>query len=51
MDGPDHELSLEPDTFGAMVDRVREVEEILGSGDVTLLECETDITPFREVTE
>lgn len=32
MPGPDHKASLDPDTFAAMVDAIREVEVALGDG-------------------
>ena len=33
MDGPDHQASLEPDELKEMVDRIRIVEQIMGTGE------------------
>ena len=51
MEGPDHELSIEPEEFRSMVERIRRVESILGSGELEFLESEKDIKPFVKTTE
>jgi len=38
--GPDHQASLEPDEFGAMVSGIRKVERALGSGQKKPAPCE-----------
>lgn len=51
MEGPDHEMSLDPDRMGTLVEDVRRVEAILGDGAVRRLDAETDTMQFREQTE
>lgn len=50
MDGPDHELSLDPDGMETLVADVRRVESILGDGAVRRLNAE-DAMQFRKETE
>lgn len=50
MDGPDHELSLDPDGMKTLVEDVRRVESILGDGAVRRLDAE-DAMEFRTETE
>lgn len=40
MEGPDQELSAEPEEFSDMVDRIREVEESIGTRQVKLQQAE-----------
>ncbi|HYO44874.1 MAG TPA: N-acetylneuraminate synthase family protein [Candidatus Limnocylindrales bacterium] len=42
--GPDHQASLEPDAFAAMVAGIRAVEAALGSGVKAPVEAERDVT-------
>ena len=47
--GVDHAASLEPDEFRTMVDRIREVEAALGSGEKTVQDCErANLVPMRK---
>ena len=46
-DGPDHALSADPDAFRAMVDRVREVERVVGSPEPRRLAAEEGTLPYR----
>ena len=43
LDGPDHQASLEPNEFKAMVDSVRNVEIAMGNGERRLCESELEI--------
>jgi N,N'-diacetyllegionaminate synthase len=45
--GPDHALSANPREFHAMVERIREIEPILGRDEIRLLEAERAIVPYR----
>jgi N,N'-diacetyllegionaminate synthase len=40
MEGPDHEMSIEPNEFKAMVNAVRNVEKALGTGEKKVTESE-----------
>jgi len=46
-DGPDHAASLSPADFAKMVDGVRELEVVLGSGVKKPAECEGNIEEIR----
>jgi len=43
LDGPDHQASLEPNEFKAMVDAIRNVEIAMGNGERTLCDTELEI--------
>jgi len=43
MEGPDHEFALEPDELDRMVTAIRETEQALGSGEVRVLDTETEL--------
>ena len=45
--GPDHALSADPKDLSAMVERIRALEAILGSGEIRRLESEQAIVPYR----
>ncbi len=47
MDGPDHELSLPPDMFSEMVDKIREIEKGIGNGVKRPMEDEETIKNIR----
>jgi sialic acid synthase SpsE len=51
MEGPDHDLSLDPDGMTALVEEVRRVEAILGDGTIRRVDVEADSMQFRESTE
>jgi N-acetylneuraminate synthase/N,N'-diacetyllegionaminate synthase len=51
MDGPDHDLSVEPAELARLVEECRRVESILGDGTVRCVETESATTKFREQTE
>ena len=42
-EGPDHACSLEPSEFKEMVERIREVELMLGDGEKRILPCEEEL--------
>ncbi|MEQ8443916.1 MAG: N-acetylneuraminate synthase [Alphaproteobacteria bacterium] len=44
--GPDHKASLEPDGFAAMVDAIREVEQVMGTGTKQPHACEEPNIPI-----
>lgn len=46
-EGPDHKLSADPKMFKNLVMKVREVESILGSGEIKMLNCEKNALQFR----
>jgi len=50
LDGPDHEMSIEPDELATLVDEVRNVEEILGDGTIRCIDAEKDTIQFRKET-
>ena len=44
----DHQLSADPADLASMIQRIREIEELLGSGEKKLLSCEQDLVlPVR----
>lgn len=47
-EGPDHKLSADPDEFKKMVSKIRELEKILGSGEIRLLNAEKDALRYRK---
>ncbi len=47
MAGPDHTLSCDPKMMKDMVSQIREVEEILGQGEIRLYEVEKPIVQYR----
>lgn len=51
MDGPDHELSADPEELADLVAEVRRVEAILGDGTIRRVEAEEETMQFREQTE
>lgn len=51
MDGPDHDLSLDPDGMATLVEDVRRVETILGDGTVRRVEAEKETMQLREQIE
>lgn len=51
MDGPDHDMSLDPEEMSDLVEEIRRTESILGDGEVRRLETEADTMSFREETE
>jgi len=46
-EGPDHKLSADPEIFKKLVNKIREIEKILGSSEIELQECEKDILQYR----
>jgi N,N'-diacetyllegionaminate synthase len=42
----DHRLSADPQAFRNMVNRIRELEGMMGNGEKVLQECETEIGPL-----
>jgi sialic acid synthase SpsE len=51
MDGPDHELSADPEEMQTLVDEVDHVESVLGDGTIRCIEAEEATKQFREKTE
>jgi len=51
LDGPDHKLSANPDEFNEMVTQIREVEKILGSNTIRLIEAEKGALIYRRCTD
>lgn len=47
-EGPDHKLSADPNEFRKMVSKIRELEKILGSGEIRLLNAEKDTLRYRK---
>lgn len=47
LEGPDHRLSADPDDLRQMVAEIREVEQILGSGEIRLLDTEKTTLIYR----
>lgn len=45
--GPDHALSADPESMKQMVAQIREVEEIMGSPEIKMLDQEKPATMFR----
>lgn len=45
IEGPDHELSLNPGEFKTMVQRIREIKQGLGTGEIKLTESEKESKP------
>jgi N-acetylneuraminate synthase len=43
MEGPDHQFALEPDELGAMVSAIRDTEAVLGTGNKTVLDVESEL--------
>lgn len=43
MEGPDHEFALEPDELDEMVSAIRKTQNVLGSGDVDVLNAEEEL--------
>ncbi len=50
MKGPDHQLSADPKMLATLVSRVREAEDMLGSGTLVSLPAEADIRQYRRVS-
>lgn len=50
MEGPDHSLSAPPDAMTELVDNVREVEMILGSKEIRVVDSEEPTMEFRKET-
>ncbi len=46
-DGPDHQLSADPETFKQLIKETRKIESILGSSEIKMLECERGILQYR----
>ena len=44
--GPDHPFSVEPDELGSMVQRIRDVEQALGTGEKVRHEVESELYDF-----
>ena len=47
-EGPDHTLSAEPAELREMISEIRDLEEILGSGEIKLLNVERDTLQYRK---
>jgi sialic acid synthase SpsE/uncharacterized protein (UPF0276 family) len=45
--GPDHKCSADPRTFEIMVKEIKNVESIIGSDEIRLLECEKGAASYR----
>jgi N-acetylneuraminate synthase len=43
MEGPDHQFALEPDELADMVSSIRDTEKVLGTGDKTVLDEESEL--------
>ncbi len=46
-EGPDHQLSANPNTLKELVSKVRQIELIMGSNKLTTYACEKDILQYR----
>lgn len=46
-EGPDHKLSADPNMLKHLVEKVRMMESIMGSGKIQMQECEKDILQYR----
>lgn len=49
MPGPDHLISADPTTMHAMVKEIRQTENILGSGEIRMIEAEKSTAIYRRV--
>jgi len=50
-EGPDHQASIEPAQFKAMVEGIREAEQALGSDEKAPLDCEAPVMKIRNERE
>jgi len=48
LEGPDHKLSADPEDFRKMVSEIRQLEKILGSGEIRLLDAEKGSLQYRK---
>jgi N,N'-diacetyllegionaminate synthase len=49
-EGPDHKLSADPDELKEMISKIRELEKILGSNEIRLIEAEKGTIVYRKFT-
>lgn len=47
-EGPDHKFSADPNDLKKMVSEIRDLEKILGSGEIRLLDVEKDSLKYRK---
>jgi sialic acid synthase SpsE len=48
LEGPDHKLSADPEDFRKIVSEIRQLEKILGSGEIRLLDAEKGSLQYRK---
>ncbi len=51
LQGPDHQMSADPEDLVKMISEIREVEKILGSKEIRTTEAEEKFTSLKRITE
>lgn len=51
LEGPDHKMSADPKDLTEMIVEIREVDKILGSGEIKFFAVEKDTLPYRRFSQ